>query len=382
METAMDPTPRSSISILVIDDETGLREMLTYGLSSLGFRVVTAEDGHKGLELALTSRFDVIVCDLMMPTSSGMDVLRQLREARSEAQFIMSTGHATLETAIESIKLGAYDYITKPYSLKQLLVIIERAVETRRLRSRVVDLEVLDQLKSQFLSNTSHELRTPLNAIMGFVSLLLNGVYGELSDHQVDVLTRADANTRRLLQIVMNLLDLSKLAAGSMPVHTGPCDLAQLCQTLVRELRSMARDKNLAFTYIGPKNLEANADNEKIRQVLNNLLLNALKFTARGAVTLSLGMSPDQGFLEFSVADTGIGIAPESIPSLFRDFQQVDASTTRKFGGTGIGLSISEQLARLMGGHLDVQSIPSQGSTFTLRLPAKSTLILRNQTAA
>src|SRR5258706_43325 len=188
-------------TVLVVDDEPGLRDMLVFGLTDRGYQVVTAENGEQGIEKIQKEQFDIAICDIMMPGKSGVEVLKAARESQSETEFIMATGYATLETAIEAMKLGAYDYITKPYSLDQLDIIFAKALEHRRLKSRVNHLEELNRLKSEFLANMSHELRTPMNAIIGYASLMMDKIYGTLNEKQEQGLKRIQINAKNLLEL-------------------------------------------------------------------------------------------------------------------------------------------------------------------------------------
>src|SRR5258708_2191002 len=214
--------------VLVIDDEAGLRDMLVFGLTDRGYHVVPASSGEDGVEKAKHENFDLMVCDIMMPGKSGVEVLAEVKAIQPDIEVVMATGYATLETAVESMKRGAFDYIPKPYGLDQLCVIFEKALERRRLKAQVGKLQELNRLKSEFLANMSHELRTPMNAIIGYTSLILDKTYGEITPKQENGLKRIETNSRNLLQLINNILDLSKLNAGRMPLFKEKCPLKEL----------------------------------------------------------------------------------------------------------------------------------------------------------
>lgn len=360
-------------SVLAIDDETGLRDMLAFGLTKRGYHVVTASNGEEAFEKARRENFDLAVCDIMMPGKSGVEVLKTLKEIRPDTEVIMATGHATLETAVESMKLGAYDYITKPYGLAQLCAIFDKALERRRLKAQVGHLEELNRLKSEFLANMSHELRTPMNAILGYIFLLLKRVYGEIPQKQEDVLKRVHTNGKNLLQLINNILDLSKLAAGRMSLFIETCNLHELAKEVVETMESLANEKKLKLTWEAPGDLVIQSDKTKLKQILINLVGNGIKFTHEGGVSIKAQSLPEQSSVQILVQDTGIGIKEKDIPILFQEFKQLDASTTRKYGGTGLGLSICKKFLELVGGSIQVKSTPGAGSTFIVTIPATET---------
>jgi signal transduction histidine kinase len=355
--------------ILVIDDEQGLRDMLVYGLTERGYEVVTAESGAQALERARAGTYDLALCDIMMPGMRGVDVLRELKLLHPAVEVVMATGYATIETAVESMKLGAYDYITKPYELDLLCQTLSRAMDKRRLTDRVGELESLNRMKSEFLANMSHELRTPLNAIVGYTSLLLDGTYGVLPAEQAQPLERVLAGSEVLLTLINSVLDVSKLNAGMMPVFLEDIDVAALADEAVETMRALAVRKGLHLSAAKSPPLRVHGDRTKIKQILINLLGNAIKFTDKGSVTLSAALDAKQGRVVLSVADTGRGIPEESLATIFEEFRQLDGSAQREQGGTGLGLAIAKKLAALLGGTLDVSSRLGEGSVFAVALP-------------
>jgi signal transduction histidine kinase len=362
-----DKTTAPANRLLVIDDEKGLRDMLTYTLGRHGYAVTAAESGEQGLELARSQDFDVVVCDVMMPGIGGIETLRALKTLRPLTEVVMATGFATLETAVMAMKDGAYDYISKPFQLEEICALLEKAVERKRLRARVGYLEERDRVKSEFLANMSHELRTPMNAIMGYTSLLLESSYGALNDAQTQALQRVSAGSENLLALINNVLDLSKLNAGHMAVHWESVDLRAVAAEAVATVESLYQKKGLDLTLKAPEPVTLRCDRTKIKQVLINLLGNSHKFTKAGGVTVELGVQ--DGCAVIVVSDTGIGMSSADLPQIFEPFKQIDGSSSRQFGGTGLGLAIVKKLIELLGGRVAVASEPGKGSTFTLSLP-------------
>jgi signal transduction histidine kinase len=343
--------------------------MLSRALPKRGYQVTIAENGSKALELMQTQDFALAICDIAMPGIDGVETLKRIKALKPQTEVIMSTGYASLESAIASLKSGAYDYISKPYSLDSLFSSIEKALEHARMKERIGQLEDANRLKSEFLANMSHELRTPLNAIVGYTSLILDGVYGEVPEPHKGPMQRVLLNSKNLLALINNVLDYSKLNAKMMPICLEEFDAGSLIKEVVETMQGLAGEKKLDLSWKVAGPLPGRSDKTKVKQILINLVGNAVKFTEKGGVTISAARSSDGKSLELSVADTGIGISPELIGYVFERFTQVDSSYTRKQGGTGLGLSISKKLAELLGGDIVVASEFAKGSTFTVILP-------------
>jgi PAS domain S-box-containing protein len=240
------------------------------------------------------------------------------------------------------------------------------------LRRQQIELEQASNLKSQFLANMSHEFRTPLNAILGYTNMLLQGVNGGLNPAQKRNLGRVDSNARHLLEIINDILDISRIEAGRMPVHLSRFELPTLVSEVLAEVEPLiARSKLAVRRVLQPKLPALLSDRPKVKQILVNLLSNALKFTPSGSVVVSAEHKRRVQQLQISVADTGIGIAKRDQMRIFGDFQQVDASPTRQYGGAGLGLSICRRLSEILGGSLTLTSKVGHGSTFTLILPVR-----------
>ncbi len=292
-------------------------------------------------------------------TISIVTLLHDRTEAREKARLLVELQAAS--SALEA---------------KVQAATAELAEQNEKLRRQALQLEQASAAKSQFLANMSHEFRTPLNAILGYTSMLLQGVSGEMTPHQRRNLQRIDSNGRHLLQVINEILDITRIEAGRMPLHLTDFELPELLQEVMAELDPIvARTKLVVSTRLGPRLPRVHGDRQKVKQIVLNLLSNALKFTHEGTVEVSAEELPAPSMVQISVKDTGIGIAPEHLEKIFEDFQQVDSSPTRAYGGTGLGLSICRRLAAMLGGSVTVQSTPGQGSTFTLRVPRRMRLI-------
>ena len=246
------------------------------------------------------------------------------------------------------------------------------AQQNELLRRQAIELEQASALKSQFLANMSHEFRTPLNAMLGYTSMMLQGVAGPVEAPIKRHLGRVESNGRHLLTIINEILDISRIEAGRMPLQRATFKVPDLVNEVKAELEPIIMRSKLAVTLDLPKDIPPiSSDRQKVKQILLNLVSNALKFTHHGRVTIAARRNTKERTLTLSVTDTGIGIAPTDQDRIFEDFRQLDNTPTRAYGGTGLGLSICRRLAQMLGGQISVQSHLGKGSTFILKLPTK-----------
>jgi PAS domain S-box-containing protein len=249
----------------------------------------------------------------------------------------------------------------------------ELAQQNELLRRQHIALEQASALKSQFLANMSHEFRTPLNAILGYTHMLLHGVTGAVTENQRKSLSRIDSNSRHLLALINDILDITRIEAGRMPLNVTTFAITDLVDEVMAELEPIIRRSNLTVhRRIRGKLPHLRSDRSKVKQIVLNFLSNALKFTPAGKVTISARQSARDRVVTISVIDTGVGIAPDDQAKVFEDFRQLDSSPTRGYGGTGLGLSICRRLAQMLGGSIELVSEVGRGSTFALTLPVRT----------
>jgi len=238
------------------------------------------------------------------------------------------------------------------------------------LRRSHIELEQASTLKSQFLTNMSHEFRTPLNAILGYTSMLLKGVSGEMTAQQRRNLERIDSNSQHLLSIINDILDISRIEAGKMPLTVVNFTIAELLREVLAEVEPLIARSHLTLSTELAEDLPSvGSDRQKVKQIVINLLTNALKFTPQGWVKVLAAWDSVQERVTIAVADSGIGIAKKDQDVIFEDFRQADNSPTRRYTGAGLGLAICRRLASMLDGELAVRSAPGAGSTFTLSIP-------------
>ena len=250
--------------------------------------------------------------------------------------------------------------------------IAERKRVEEVLKQKTIEAQEASRVKSEFVSNVSHELRTPLNAILGYTHLLLDGTYGALGTDQKVPLEGVLRNAGDLVSLVNGVLDLAKMESGKLSVSLEEVNLTSLIQEILSGMKPLFKEKSLQTHFNQVKGLAPiRSDREKVRQIIINLLSNAVKFTMQGGVTITESVLSEQGGIEIRIQDTGIGVLPEELPKIFNAFHQVDASSTREYGGVGLGLAIVKELVGLLKGEIKIESEYGKGTTAILYLPCR-----------
>ena len=382
--------------ILAIDDHPA--NLFTLGAAlEPDFHLQIATSGAAGLALASEKAPDLILLDVMMPEMDGYETCRRLkaepRLASIPVIFVTALGDTAAESA--GLELGAADYMTKPLNVDIARQRIRNLLEREALRKEVeAQRDVLQELvsacalglsiakesasnahhsKTIFLSNISYELRTPMNAIMGMTELALMRATDSRQANHLGKLKQASAE---LLVLIKGLIDASALQANLLTLEHGRFALADVLDKLSGLFDRQAADKGLSLsikTAPALAQLQVLGDAPRLEQILLNLVDNAIKFTAQGSVSVTAAVAEESAgdvLLRFDVRDTGIGIEPADQQRIFNLFEQGDGSTTRAYGGTGLGLTLCKQLIELMGGKIGVDSKPGAGSLFwfTVRL--------------
>jgi signal transduction histidine kinase/DNA-binding response OmpR family regulator/CHASE3 domain sensor protein len=287
--------------------------------------------------------------------------LEEQSRALEESQTALENQQAELEQTNEQLAEQATNLDLKNTAL---------TTAQDQLRERALELERASRYKSEFLANMSHELRTPLNSSLILAKLLADNAAGNLNEEQVRFAQTIYGAGNDLLNLINDILDISKVEAGKLELVPEDLPLRRVVEGLARTFEPLARQKQLEFTMTVEPGvpLAIHTDRQRLEQILKNLLSNAVKFTDKGRVSLTVSANAD-GWVQFTVRDSGIGIAPDQQDRIFDAFHQADGSTARKYGGTGLGLSISRDLTSLLGGTLTLASTLGEGSTFTLSLP-------------
>ncbi len=306
--------------------------------------------------------------------------LKTANEELEEQSTILEESHSMLENQKAELEQTNEQLAHQATLIDQRNASLEAAQQA--LEKKAQELQASSQYKSEFLANMSHELRTPLNSALILSKLLADNAHGNLSEEQVSFAETIYASGNDLLNLINDILDISKVEAGKLELELQPVSLHSIIDSLKGSFEAVAAEKNLIFQVTASNDAPATITTDKFRleQVLKNLLSNAIKFTEAGEVSLAITASgKDQ--IAFTVKDTGIGIAKDQQEHIFEAFHQADGSISRKYGGTGLGLSISRDLARLLGGELTLESEPGRGSAFTLTCPVIVTAPVENAPA-
>jgi PAS domain S-box-containing protein len=487
----------SDYSLLLADDEKVIRDGVQRILSREKIAITLAENGLQAWELLQQNPFDLVLLDIMMPVMNGMEVLEKVQGLFPDQIVIIITGHATVELAVEAMKHGAYDIITKPFTPDQLRLVVRRALEKRALQieaerlrreqekslkdiarekgriqtiircmasgvlvtdpdrnivlhnpasihllglpyqdllgnplpeaselkilSGAIDqvlsqgegssvisqefslgrndpvylrahtaavrgdtgetlgsvtvlqdisyLKALDQMKSEFVAMVSHELRAPLSAVQQQITVILEGLAGGLTAKQGELLSRSKERVNGLLELIRNLLDISKIEAGIQFQQKEPLQLLPLVQRTFELLTPQAEAKNQALLLEAEISLPwINADPQAMEEILTNLIHNAIRYTPDGG-SIQVILKAEADYLLLMVRDNGIGIAPQDLPRIFDRFFRVKSEKTRQIVGTGLGLPIVKRLVEAHLGYIQVESQIDQGTTVKVLFP-------------
>lgn len=312
---------------------------------------------------------DILLASLLLPLY-GTVILTIINLAAAAALpfFVPGMTSADVSNPLMFVAMTSILIIVSANIRQQDLIQIEQ--QSRELAEVVQQARMANQLKDQFLATMSHELRTPLNAIIGFAEVMQMGLAGEIPPQAARAVDRIHYNSERLLRLIDDILDISKIEAGRVELVRRPFDLETFMANIENTIRRQAEAKNLTLTVSVDSNLprEIVGDKQRLEQIVLNLASNAVKFTEQGSVTISTRRSGEDEW-EIVVEDTGIGIPPHAQEIIFEKFRQVDGTSRRAYGGTGLGLAITRELAMLMDGNVRVKSKPGEGSTFTVTLP-------------
>lgn len=347
--------------ILIVDDEIGPRESLKMILNPI-YNVHVAERGSQAVEMLEKFPVELVTLDLKMPGMTGINVLEKIKQRDPDIEAIIITGYGSLDTAIEGLRLGAFDYIAKPFDVRQILSLVERGLERRRSRTR------LKNVRSDFISTVSHELRTPLSVIVGFVHLLLNQVLGRLTDEQQKVLETVYRNSEELLELIDNVLWMTSLNAGDTEDVSNEFDVRTIVREAIQRHEGVISEKKLTLSTEIPETAVVIAsDRLKVERIFQNVFNNAVKFTDKGSLRVTARPSADPAGVELVVADTGVGIEKSRLLSVFEPFQQVEGALVRACTGLGLGLTVASRLAGVLGGTLEIESELGVGTTVKMK---------------
>ncbi|MEK8017620.1 MAG: ATP-binding protein [Candidatus Parabeggiatoa sp.] len=418
-------TTTEALKILIVDDNQNnllsLHSLINEYIENV--KVFNAESGIAALNILMKKNVDLIILDVQMPEMDGFEtakIIQSRKKTRHIPIVFLTAAYKSEEFKKKGYGIGAADYLTKPIDTPQLISKIQtylRFIQQERLHNRIelaleskvnerttellesnklLQQEIIERkqmeekirwalekaesvnlAKSQFLANMSHELRTPLNVIIGYSEMIEEEASDLGYDDLKPDLEKIGLAAKHLLSLISDVLDITKIEAGKMEFHCETFALSQVINEMIHSVQPLMDKQGNTFQASISDDLgEMFVDATKLRQILLNLLSNAAKFTDNGLITLKVTSTSEQGYkwFNFIITDTGIGIKSEKISQLFQLFSQVDSSSTRKHGGTGLGLVITKQFTEMMGGTISVESEFGKGSTFIVRLPEKMKL--------
>jgi signal transduction histidine kinase len=364
--------PDEQETIIVIDDDYGMRLSCKKILAKEGFRAETFEDGAQGLEGVARLKPDLVLVDLKMPGISGMEVIVRVHEIDPQIVIVVITGYATIDTAVEAMKSGAYDFLPKPFSPDELRLIVNRGLERRRLtlESQRSEMERA-LLKRRFVTFVSHQLQTPLVAIHQYLSVLKYlGDTEDAAAKKQEWLDRCIKRTEELQDIIKDWLTLAKVEGGYLSGKRVKVDLKRIIPDILKTYEGMAAADNISLEARIPDDAcFVRGDPNCLSVLADNLIVNAIKYN-KPAGKVTVIVEPTGGEIAVLVTDTGVGIPEKYRPLLFDEFFRVRGEDREKTSGTGLGLPICKKIVSEMGGSIEVESEVDVGSTFRVRLPA------------
>ncbi len=385
--------------ILVVDDEQDLELLIIQRfrqkIKEGAFSFVFANNGEQALsKLDEQQDTDIVLTDINMPVMDGLTLLKKIGEKKLTCKCVVVSAYGDLQNIRTAMNSGAFDFVTKPIDFRDLemtidkslgeLVVLRGGVQAKKQLAKTllekeaaeiqrIKAEQSEKFKQQFLANMSHEIRTPMNAVIGLTNLLLKN---EPRHDQLRYLNAIKQSADNLLVIINDILDLSKIEAGKMQFEKITFKPAEVMNLVYNILHFKAEEKSILLTAEVAPDVPGSltGDPTRLTQILINLAGNAIKFTEKGSVTLHLSSLLQESdekicMLQFQVIDTGIGIAADKLMTIFESFSQASDDTNRKYGGTGLGLTISKQLIELQHGTIAVSSRLGTGTEFNFKIP-------------
>ncbi len=357
-------------NVLVIDDEEMVRNSCTKILKEEGHAVMVAENGDEGLSVFREFNPDLVLIDLKMPGKSGMEVLEELEGEDPDVVKIVITGYATVSSALDAMKRGAYDFVPKPFSPDELLLIVGRGLEKRRLlKEKRAMLIGQEKIRRNMISLVSHELRSPLAATVQYLEVILAGMAGEVSQEAQDLIHRCDERLREMLELITKWINLAVFDPVRMADNFEDVDLAELALKSIETLRLSADRKRVRLSLEAQKKAPPTRGSKIcLGEVFNNLIGNAVKYNReKGRVAVKIYEQGDN--VCFEVNDNGIGIEKENLPRIFDEFYRVDGRRNSPIQGSGLGLAIVRKMVDAHGGAIAVDSRFGEGTSFRISLP-------------
>lgn len=369
---------KRSLRLLIVDDEEGMRLGIGRTLrdyrcvfpdldADADFQIQSSESAEEARTLMQTAPPDLLLLDYKLPGMSGLDLLARLRDEHPGVLTIMMTAYASLDTAIQATKLGAHDFLAKPFTPEEVRATVRKAVHHLILleKARAAEDEKR-RVRFEFISVLSHELKAPLNAIEGYLELIRSGTIQNDADRD-RALDRSLSRVQGMRKLIFDLLDLTRIESGAKQRSLEEVDVVSIAREVSETMAPAAAKRSITVELDAPNVLPMGADRQELTIILNNLISNAVKYNRDGG-RVDVRLSREDRTVKLEVADTGIGLSDEEAARLFKDFVRIKNEHTRGIEGSGLGLSTVKKLVRLYHGNITVTGRPGEGSTFAVTL--------------
>jgi two-component system, sensor histidine kinase and response regulator len=357
-------------TIFVIDDDEIIRLSCEQILQKSGYKVETFGNGYKGIERLKEVRPQLLVVDIKMPELDGFEVIKIVRKIDSDIVIVVITGYATIETAVDAMKMGAYDFLPKPFTPNELRMIIERGFERWRLIREAQTLrKEKEEVERKFVTLVSHQLKAPLAAVKQYMDVLLFTHKEKLPGDSVEWISRSKARIEEMLHLIQDWLMVSKLDRGALCDTSVSSDFVRVLTDVVQEYKQLPSAANLTISLeLGSEQMQACGDSVSLQMLVGNLVSNAVKYNKPGG-EIWVRASGDANWITLEVSDTGLGIPQAFRPHLFEEFYRIRTPETQNIPGTGLGLVICKRIVDELGGSIDVDSKEGEYTVFTIKLP-------------
>lgn len=355
--------------ILVVDDDEEIVDICVEVLEREGYEVKGVTDGLSAIDLGRKNRFDLLITDIMIPGLNGMEVFRAIKKADPGLVGIVITGHGTLYTAVDALKIGFHGFITKPFSDVEICKAVSQCLERSRLEKELIACRRIDKLRDDFLAIVSHELQTPLSLILASTDLLFQMRWGTAKDKERETLRVLKREGRRLSRLTSNILMYSELKFQDVDYHKKPVNLEDITARVVDSMKEEADKKNITINHHLSGSIPAFLGvGRYVRQMMVNFLDNGVKFNQEGG-RVTVKTRVEGRHIRCEIDDTGMGVAEEHHRTIFNPFEQLEDTLTRKVGGAGLGLALNKEIIALHGGKVWVESAQRKGSKFIFTIP-------------
>jgi two-component system, sensor histidine kinase and response regulator len=368
------------LNLLVVDDEPGIRSGVLRILENFSvsypfmdedfeFDVVTAESGEQAIEILNTRPLDIVLLDNKLPGIQGIEVLEYISKKEMDIVVVMITSYASLDLAVKATRQGAYDFVPKPFTPKELRASIETITKQLFLRRMTTQMRTEGkQIRFQFLSVLSHELKSPLNAVEGYLRMMQEKKEGEHIQDYMDMIDRTLFRIQGMRNLILDMLDFTRIESGKKARTIETLLLCEIAQQCIDSFQPLSIQKDVDIYLNCGKKIEMAADRQEMEIIMNNLISNAIKYNRQGGrVDVHLQREKNQVIIE--VEDTGIGLKKEDLDRLFGDFVRIRSEQTKHISGSGLGLSIIKKILELYQADIKVDSTPDKGSCFRVTFP-------------